>query len=102
MRTKRIPVDELRFGMYIAELDRPWAETPFMFQGFVLTTQKQLEGLRKYCTTVLIDPERSDTAAAPGAARPVYAERASVEQEMAPAHAAYGSSRALMHDVLAA
>ena len=102
MRTKRIPVDELRFGMYIAELDRPWTDTPFMFQGFVLTTQKQLEGLRKYCATVLIDADRDDTAEAPGTARPVYAERASVEQEMAPARAAYGSSRALMHDVLSA
>ena len=88
MRTKRIPVDELRFGMYIAELDRPWTDTPFMFQGFVLTTQKQLEGLRKYCTTVLIDAERNDAAEASGAAKPVYAERASVEKEMAPARAA--------------
>jgi HD-GYP domain-containing protein (c-di-GMP phosphodiesterase class II) len=102
MRTRRIPVDELRFGMYIAELDRPWTDTPFVFQGFVLTTQKQLDGLRKYCTTVLIDAERNDAAEVLGAAAPVYAERASVEQEMAPARTAYGSSRALMRDVLSA
>jgi HD-GYP domain-containing protein (c-di-GMP phosphodiesterase class II) len=100
MQKKRVPVNDLRFGMYIAELDRPWSETPFMFQGFVLTTQKQMEGLRKYCATVLVDADRSDAAEASGAARRVYAERASVEQEMAPARAAYASSRALMHDVL--
>lgn len=102
MRKIRIPVDELRFGMYVAELDRPWTETPFVFQGFVVSTQKQLDALRKYCSTVLIDAERSDTNEGPGTARPAYTERASVEMEMAPARAAYGNSRALMHDVLAA
>jgi HD-GYP domain-containing protein (c-di-GMP phosphodiesterase class II) len=102
MPRKRIPVDELRFGMYIAELDRPWTDTPFMYQGFVLSTQKELKALKKYCATVLIDVERSDIPAATGSARPAYAEKASVQQEMAPARTAYGSSRALMHDVLSA
>jgi HD-GYP domain-containing protein (c-di-GMP phosphodiesterase class II) len=90
----------LRFGMYVAELDRPWTDTPFMFQGFVLSTQKQLELLKKYCATVLIYAERGDTVDASSRGGPLYAEKASVEQEMAPARAAYGNSRALMHDVL--
>jgi len=102
MQRIKIPVDELRFGMYIAELDRPWSETPFAFQGFVLTTKRQLDALRKYCSTVLVDAERAERIERPGTSGPVYAERASVEQEMAPARAAYGSSRTLMHDVLSA
>ena len=54
--------------MYIAELDRPWTETPFMFQGFYLSTDRQLEALRKLCKQVFIDVARSGATAA--AARP--------------------------------
>jgi len=45
---KEVPVEELEFGVYISELDRPWTETPFMFQGFVLKDDKQLEILKKH------------------------------------------------------
>src|ERR1700682_1772658 len=87
---KRMPVGELQFGMYIAELDRPWTDTPFMFQGFVLRTPQQLEALKKYCTTVFVDAERSEPAPPAPIAYPV---RAAVEQEIGPARAAYSSSR---------
>jgi cyclic di-GMP phosphodiesterase len=97
---KRVPVTELQFGMYIAELDRPWADTPFMFQGFVLATQKQLEALKKYCATVLVDTKRSEPPVAPKFAKTVYVEKASVEQESGPARVAYGNSRTMMRDVL--
>src|ERR671934_50642 len=98
---KRIPVDELRFGMYIAELDRPWTDTPFMFQGFVLSTQQQLDALKKYCSTVIMDVERSP-ALAPSKPRVAYPERAPVEQEIGPAKIAYTSSRELAREVMAA
>jgi HD-GYP domain-containing protein (c-di-GMP phosphodiesterase class II) len=60
MNKKHISVGELQFGMYIAELDRPWTETPFMFQGFHLRTDNQLEALRKFCKHVFVDAARSD------------------------------------------
>ena len=44
--------------MYVSELDRPWTETPFMFQGFVLSSEAQFEALKKYCKTVCIDTEK--------------------------------------------
>lgn len=102
---KNLPVSELRFGMYIAGLDRPWTETPFRFQGFVLKSVDELEILRKYCKTVLVDSERSATedAPRPGAqyfGTTVYPEKASVEQELAPARRAYTSSRELLHEAL--
>lgn len=99
---KRLPVDELQFGMYIAELDRPWTDTPFMFQGFVLGTQKQLETLKKYCATVLVDAERSELPAGSEAGKTIYAEKASVEQESGPARVAYANGRTMMRDVLSA
>ena len=46
---KEVSVEELKFGVYVSELDRPWTETPFMFQGFVLKDDKQLEILKKHC-----------------------------------------------------
>jgi len=97
---KRIPVTELRFGMYIAELDRPWTETPFMFQGFVLGTQKQLDALKKYCATVLVDTERSEPLSTPETGHAPYAEKTSVEQEAGAARAAFGDSRTAVQDVL--
>src|SRR5438094_399136 len=54
---KSVPVAELKMGMYVAELDRPWTETPFMFQGFYLETDEQLETLKQYCKTVFVDPD---------------------------------------------
>lgn len=54
-----IPVESLTLGMYVAELDRPWLDTPFLLQGFVLDDVSQLEVLRKYCRYVLVDRTRS-------------------------------------------
>ncbi|MFN6961529.1 MAG: DUF3391 domain-containing protein, partial [Rhodocyclaceae bacterium] len=30
-----IPSRQVEKGMFIAELDRPWIETPFLLQGFL-------------------------------------------------------------------
>ena len=59
---KSVPISLLRFGIYIHELDRPWTDTPFMFQGFVLNNEKQLETLKKYCKSVVIDTEKGADA----------------------------------------
>ncbi len=104
---KSIPVSELRFGMYIAELDRPWTDTPFRFQGFVLSTEQQLEALQKHCKTVFVDLERSESPDAPRAAplplgRTLYPEKATVEQELGPARVAYTGSQLLMNAALSA
>jgi hypothetical protein len=58
MPKKQVSINQLRFGVYIHELDRPWTETPFMFQGFVLNTEAQLQALRQYCKTCLIDTDK--------------------------------------------
>src|SRR5690349_7178296 len=49
--------------MYVAELDRPWTDTPFKFQGFVLENQEQIEILQKHCKLVFVDPDRSEVLA---------------------------------------
>ena len=52
--------------MYVSDLDRPWLETPFLFQGFKIRTQQEIEELKRYCSYVIIDiPEAvNETTAA--------------------------------------
>ncbi len=51
-------VGQLSLGMYVAELDRPWLETPFKLQGFMLKNQEQLIELSSLCSFVYIDIEK--------------------------------------------
>ncbi|GMQ90433.1 MAG: hypothetical protein BMS9Abin10_0810 [Gammaproteobacteria bacterium] len=55
---KRVAVHDLRMGMYIAELDRPWLETPFLFQGFALRSEDEINQIKEQCKYVYIDVER--------------------------------------------
>jgi HD-GYP domain-containing protein (c-di-GMP phosphodiesterase class II) len=45
----------LSIGMYVIELDRPWLETDFLFQGFEISTAEDIEKLRAICHHVYID-----------------------------------------------
>lgn len=56
---EKIDVASLQTGMFVAELDRPWLDTPFLFQGFLIETNDQIAELRHYCQYVLVDPLRS-------------------------------------------
>jgi HD-GYP domain-containing protein (c-di-GMP phosphodiesterase class II) len=57
-RTK-IETANLERGMYVAQLDRPWLETPFLFQGFEIREDSELKLLRQFCKHVYIDMSRS-------------------------------------------
>ena len=41
--------------MFVSRLDRPWLETPFLFQGFQIQNQKQISRLQEYCDHVYIE-----------------------------------------------
>ncbi|MHB8347201.1 MAG: HD-GYP domain-containing protein [Acidiferrobacterales bacterium] len=51
---KKISVDDLELGMYVSELDRPWLETPFLFQGFEIRSLDEITQLKLYCQYVHI------------------------------------------------
>lgn len=53
------PVGDLKCGMYVCELDRPWIETPFLMQGFQIFCQEEIEQISHYCKFVYIDELRS-------------------------------------------
>jgi len=54
-RKETINVSSLELGMFVAELDRPWLESPFMLQGFLLVNDKQIKQIQTLCKTVVID-----------------------------------------------
>ncbi len=65
MGNARIKIDAASLvpGMYVAQLDRPWLETPFLFQGFEVREIAEVNQLRYYCQHVYVDPARSSLGA---------------------------------------
>ena len=112
---KKVSVSDLQFGQFVYELDRPWTETPFPFQGFTLENEEQLKTLRACCKHVYVDtePELRDTQKeklqpgtgplAPGlqgTGKVVHVARASVESEMPRAGEAHGATHAVMREAI--
>ncbi|MDO4905384.1 MAG: HD-GYP domain-containing protein [Lautropia sp.] len=58
-RRYRIAVQDLRLNMFVVELDRPWLDTPFLLQGFLIDEQVELDTLMRYCRYVYVDLELS-------------------------------------------
>jgi HD-GYP domain-containing protein (c-di-GMP phosphodiesterase class II) len=53
----RIDTNNLQVGMYVVEVDRPWLDTPFPFQGFHVRGLKELQQIRHLCRYVYVDPD---------------------------------------------
>ncbi|WP_339905977.1 HD-GYP domain-containing protein [Pseudomonas guineae] len=60
-KTDRIQVEaaQLTIGMYVVELDRPWTETRFLFQGFRIQKQQEIRLFQELCSYVWVDAQRS-------------------------------------------
>src|SRR5258708_19982732 len=96
--------------MYVAELDRPWTDTPFMFQGFYLRTDKQLETVKKFCQPVSVDREKPEVEdrSRPRAPAPrftirgstAYPETVNVETEVKRAAPVYTQTVAAVNELL--
>ena len=59
-RQVRVEVADLKVGMYVEELDRPWLDSPFLFQGFPLHCDEDIDEVRKVCEYVYVDVEKSE------------------------------------------
>jgi putative nucleotidyltransferase with HDIG domain len=55
LKTLKCRVDDLRIGMYVSDLDCDWLDTPFLLQGFTITTEAEVETLRAHCKHVFIE-----------------------------------------------
>jgi HD-GYP domain-containing protein (c-di-GMP phosphodiesterase class II) len=56
----QVDVADLQLGLYVSALDRPWLETPFLFQGFPIKDRDEIKALRKHCKHVYIDVDECD------------------------------------------
>ena len=65
----KVRIPDLEPGMYVCRLDRPWLETPYLLQGFLIRSQEDIDELLKYCQYVYVDVERSKVVEKP---KPAY------------------------------
>ena len=72
---KRIPLRQLRVGMYVAGIDSSWFRTPFLKHRFLVQTVEQIERLQKSnIHAVDIDPSKGlDVASFPIAEEALHA-----------------------------
>ncbi|WP_300493670.1 HD-GYP domain-containing protein [Marinobacter sp.] len=50
-----IPVSQLAIGMHVIRLDRPWEDTDFLLQGFILQTEEDVLAVQQQCETVIVE-----------------------------------------------
>ncbi len=53
--TIKLPVRELAIGMQVVKLDRPWLGTPFLLQGFRISSNDELQQLARFCSHVYVE-----------------------------------------------
>ena len=51
----KVRAQNLRIGMYVNALDKPWKESRFVFQGFPIKTEDELLALQEECDWVFVD-----------------------------------------------
>ncbi|MCU7960411.1 MAG: DUF3391 domain-containing protein, partial [gamma proteobacterium symbiont of Bathyaustriella thionipta] len=84
----KISVTELALGMYVTNLDKPWEETDFIFQGFMITNSNEMVALQEQCEYVYI--RASVDSAGPYQAEKVqYINKIRLSDELSNARSAY-------------
>lgn len=95
----KIPVEQLKIGMFVADLDRPWVETPFTVHGFPLTDNSQIKQLQLLCKYVYIKTAQAKLADTTGQAyrRVEYHDRNTPIKEALPrAQKAYSKAKSVV------
>ncbi|MCX2976895.1 DUF3391 domain-containing protein [Candidatus Marimicrobium litorale] len=59
LETQKVATSEFSVGMFFSGLDRPWLETPFITQGFVIESADDISRLQTDCEYVQVDFRRS-------------------------------------------
>ena len=108
---KQIDAQDLEVGMYISQVDRPWLETPFKFQGFFVTTEEHIEEVQRICDYVYIDvikgkdtdkilsPNRIFTSPPRPKPSRIYINTTELEEEIAVAEALHKKTRECIDEV---
>jgi len=104
---EKIAVHELKVGMYVVELDRPWVETPFLFQGFLIHHEDEIDQLCNYCDHVVIDVTQMEVKHQDKPKKPAQVSnkriyKVSAERELPIAITYYDKAKKSVDNVLAA
>jgi HD-GYP domain-containing protein (c-di-GMP phosphodiesterase class II) len=54
----KISVSRLKEGMFVCRLDKPWVESSFVFQGFLVNSDALIKKVKEECSHVYIDENR--------------------------------------------
>ena len=57
-REVKTSIEGLQVGMYVTRLDKPWIETPFALEGFLIRRPNDIQLLRRYAAFAFVDVER--------------------------------------------
>ena len=106
---RQVAVARLELGMYVCELDRPWNETNFAFQGFPLLTPGEIRALRNCCEYVYVDDTRRVRlqheapvpVGGPRVRKPIQRPQQALSTEVEEARGAYLDGSRLIDQVLA-
>ncbi len=111
---KKIDVQDLKYGMWVSKLDRPWRDTPFLFQGFEIRWKEDMDTLRRICEHVYIDtdltadvrppdiilPGANGRAAVVDGTSRAYQNKTSLEEELETAKELYASATDFLTEIL--
>jgi putative nucleotidyltransferase with HDIG domain len=61
LKEVKVLLANLKPGMYVSRLDRPWRDAPYPLQGFFIHSQEDIDKLLEYCDTVIVDVARSSS-----------------------------------------
>jgi len=59
IKKEKVSANAIELGMFVAELDKPWMESDFLIQGFVIEDQEDLNKIRSTCEFIIIDRTKS-------------------------------------------
>lgn len=60
MKRIEIAVNQLKLGMFVSALDRPWLETPYLIEGVLIKSVEDITELARHCNYVYVDIEKSN------------------------------------------
>ena len=115
-----IPVSQLAIGMHVIRLDRPWEDTDFLLQGFIVQNEDDLLALQSQCQTVVVEgrvnvtrlmennPIYFGSGKPSGAQKPstlpkksiTYVNKVDTTREMAKARVHYGHARETAQSIM--
>ena len=55
----KVEADKVSLGMYVTALDIPWEQSRFIFKGFLIEEDKELNEIRRVCKYIIVDKDRS-------------------------------------------